>query len=189
MSALQQVYKEFWSVGLKSLHQFGEHRTIHNDYTNEAEVSYLNTKPTKRLNDQDKQDQLQKAFTNWYAKGRLERAAKVLEEYGEESTEYIEFKKRFCGYVKKVASNYLQRYNKYNNEAVLEQRFIAGNASSEDYSTVEYTIDIERSLNKEEQHILKDKLEGYTSREIASKMNKGKTSIERRMKSIREKLS
>ena len=187
-NTFEKVYNDFWNVGLKSLHQFGEHRTIYNDYINESEVTLQNTKPTKRLNDQDKQDQLQKAFSSWYQAGRLEKAAKAMEEYGEESTEYIEYKKRFCGYVKKVASNYLQRYNKYNQETVLEQRFIAGKAS-EDYSTVEYQIDIERSLNQEEQNILKDKLEGYTSREIASKMNKGKTSIERRMNNIRSKLS
>ena len=186
--SMEQVYNDFWSVGLKSLYQFGDYRTIQNSYESEEDVTYRDTRPTKKLNEQDCQDQLQKAFTHWYMKGRLEKAANALEEYGEDSQEYIEYKKRFCGYVKKVASNYLSRYNKYNNEAKLDQKFIAGKAS-EDYSTVAYKIDFERTLTTKELNIAKDKLAGYNHREIAQKLNTSRQSISRKLEKIREKMT
>ena len=186
--SMEKVYNDFWSVGLKSLHQFGDYRTIQNDYESEEDVTYRDTRPTKKLNEQDKQDQLQKAFSSWYMKGKLEKATKALEEYGEDSQEYIEYKKRFCGYVKKVASNYLSRYNKYNNEAKLDQRFIAGEAPTS-YNEVEYKIDFERTLTTKELNIAKEKMAGYNHREIAQKLNTSRQSISRKLEKIREKMT
>jgi len=185
---MEKVYKDLWSVGLKSLHQFGDHRTIQNSYDSEEEVTYRDTRPTKKLNEQDKQDQLQKAFSSWYQAGRLEKAVTAYQEHGEDSQEYIEFKKRFCGYVKKVASNYLSRYNKYNNEAKLDQRFIAGEAPTS-YSEIEYKIDFERTLTTKELNTVKDKMAGYNHREIAQKLNTSRQSISRKLEKIREKMT
>ncbi len=187
-NTFEKVYNDFWSVGIKSLYQFSEHRTISNDYTNEEEVTLQNTRPTKRLNDQDRQDQLQKAFTNWYMKGRLKEATEAMEEYGEDSEEYIEYKKRFVGYVKKVASNYLQRYNKYSRENPINDKLIKGELGKS-YVMVEFEADLEKSLSDSELNIAKAKMSGYTDREIASNLQTSAMTVNRQMKSIRSKLS